>query len=178
MKDPSIGGALVSPNAGGTINWEPPAYSPDTGLFYVSERNSFSIFYLMDPDPRGSMGLGGIEQAPVGSAGSFLTAIDPTTGKIAWRRPYPGGGTGGGGGLLTTAGGLVFIGATNDSRFRAFDAATGALLWETMLDASAHATPMTFVGKDGRQYVVIAAGGHKYLGTALGDAVVAFALPE
>ena len=61
-KDPTIPGALVSPTAGGTINWEPPAYSPDTGLFYVTERNGFSIFYLTDPDPRGSMGLGGKEE--------------------------------------------------------------------------------------------------------------------
>ena len=66
----------VSPTAGGTINWEPPAYSPDTGLFYVTERNGFSIFYLTDPDPRGSMGLGGKEEVAVGSAGNFLTAID------------------------------------------------------------------------------------------------------
>ena len=61
-KDPTVGGALVSPTAGGTINWEPPAYSPDTGLFYVSERNGYSIFYLTDLDPRGSMGLGGKEE--------------------------------------------------------------------------------------------------------------------
>ena len=52
--------------------------------------NGFSIYYLTDPDPRGSMGLGGKEEVSVGSAGNFLTAIDPTTGKIAWRRPFPG----------------------------------------------------------------------------------------
>ena len=67
-KDPSVGGSLVSPPAGGTINWQPPAYSPDTGLFYVSEHNGYSIFYLTDPDPRGSMGLGGKEEVGVGSA--------------------------------------------------------------------------------------------------------------
>ena len=61
-KDPIVPDALVSPNAGGTVNWEPPAYSPDTGLFYVSEKNVYSIFYLTDPDPRGSMGLGGKEE--------------------------------------------------------------------------------------------------------------------
>ena len=83
-------GALTSPTSGGTINWEPPAYSPDTKLFYVTERNGFSIYYLTDPDPRGSMGLGGKEEVSVGSTGNYLTAIDPTTGKIVWRRPYPG----------------------------------------------------------------------------------------
>ena len=160
VKDPSIGGALVSPNAGGTINWEPPAYSPDTGLFYVSERNSFSIFYLMDPDPRGSMGLGGIEQAPVGSAGSFLTAIDPTTGKIAWRRPYPGGGNGGGGGgLLTTAGGLVFAGDAGGN-IVAYDAAGGKPLWHSHIGNVSNAPQTYSVG--GKQYLLVAAGDTLY----------------
>ena len=63
------------------------AYSPDTRLFYVSEHNGYSIFYLTDMDPRGSMGLGGHEEVEVGTAGGFLTAIDPKTGKIAWRLP-------------------------------------------------------------------------------------------
>ena len=67
-KDPSVGGSIVSPSAGGTVNWEPPAFSPDTGLFYVSENNTFSIFYLLDTDPRGSMGLGGKLESRVGSA--------------------------------------------------------------------------------------------------------------
>ena len=64
-KDPTVGGSIVSPSAGGTINWEPPAFSPDTGLFYVGEDNIYSIFYLLDTDPRGSMGLGGhLKRAP------------------------------------------------------------------------------------------------------------------
>lgn len=159
VKDPSIGGALVSPNAGGTINWEPPAYSPDTGLFYVSERNTFSIFYLMDPDPRGSMGLGGIEQAPVGSAGSFLTAIDPTTGKIRWRRPYPGGSNGGGGGLLTTAGGLVFAGDAGGN-IVAYDAAGGKPLWHSHIGNVTNAPQTYSVG--GKQYLLVAAGDTLY----------------
>ena len=88
---PSVGGALVSPTAGGTINWEPPAYSPDTGLFYVSERNGYSIFYLTDPDPARIDGPWRQGRGRTSaSAGNFLTAIDYKTGKIAWRRPYPG----------------------------------------------------------------------------------------
>ena len=54
-----------------------------------SERNGHSIYYLTDPDPRGSMGLAGKEEVFVGNTGNFLTAIDPLTGKVAWRRPYP-----------------------------------------------------------------------------------------
>jgi len=81
------------------------------------------------------------------------------------------------GGTIATAGGVVFIGGTIDRRFRAFDAATGARLWETTLDASAHSTPLTFMGRDQRQYVVIAAGGGGILRSEPGGKIVAFALP-
>ena len=81
------------------------------------------------------------------------------------------------GGTIATAEGLVFVGGTIDRRFRAFDADTGALVWETTLEASAHATPMTFLGRDGRQYVVIAAGGGGILRSEPGSKIVAFALP-
>jgi alcohol dehydrogenase (cytochrome c) len=155
--DPSIGGSLVSPVAGGTINWEPPAYSPDTGLFYVSERNGYAIFYLIDPDPRGSMGLGGNEQVPVGNAPSFLTAIDPRNGKVVWRRRYPslGGGGGGGGGLLATAGRLVFAGDAGGN-IVAYDAVTGKPLWNSRIGAVSN-PPITYM-LDGRQYVLVANG--------------------
>jgi glucose dehydrogenase len=71
----------------------------------------------------------------------------------------------------------VFIGAATDNFLRAFDLTSGELLWKGRLPAGPQATPMTY-RTNGRQYVVIAAGGHKYLGTTLGDAVVAFALPD
>jgi quinoprotein glucose dehydrogenase len=81
------------------------------------------------------------------------------------------------GGPITTAGGLVFIGATLDRYFRAFDASNGRELWKTALPAGGKATPMTYLGADGRQYVVIAAGGD---GKAWGwsDEIIAFALPQ
>jgi alcohol dehydrogenase (cytochrome c) len=99
----------VSPVEGGTTNWQPPAYSPQTGLFYTQEQNAYNMLYLTDPDPRGSMGLGGKMRVEVGATAKYLTAIDPATGKVAWRRPYadPSGG-GAGIGFLTTAGGLLF----------------------------------------------------------------------
>jgi quinoprotein glucose dehydrogenase len=119
-----------------------------------------------------------------------LTAIDLNRGRFAWRIPlgeYPelaakglkNTGTENYGGPIVTAGGLVFIGATNfDRKFRAFDKRTGALLWETTLPFSGNATPATYA-VDGRQYVVIAAGGGKGArGSPSGGVYVAFALPR
>jgi len=165
IKDPTIPGALTSPTSGGTINWEPPAYSPDTGLFYVAEKNGYSIYYLTEPDPRGSMGLGGKEEIQVGSGGNFLTAIEPATGKIAWRRPYPGGFGGGGGGLLATAGKLVFSGDAGGN-FVAYDAVTGTPLWHSRIGGVTNA-PITYM-LDGRQHILVASG----------DTLYAFALYE
>ncbi len=118
-----------------------------------------------------------------------LSAINLNTGDHAWQIPLgeypelaakgiPNTGTENYGGPIVTAGGLVFIGATNfDRKFRAFDKATGALLWETTLPFAGNATPATFE-VDGRQFVVIAAGGGKgRKGTPSGGAYVAFALP-
>ena len=116
-----------------------------------------------------------------------LNAIDLDAGEIRWsvplgevpeltKRGLPPTGTENYGGPIVTAGGLVFVGATKDERFRAFDKRTGKLLWETALPAGGYATPATYE-KGGRQYVVIAAGGGK-MGTRSGDAYVAFALPD
>ena len=107
------------------------------------------------------MGLGGQEQVNVGSAGNFLTAIDYKTGKVVWRRPYPGkgGGGGGGGGLLTTAGGLVFAGDAGGN-IVAYDATTGTPLWHSHI-GNVTAPPMTYM-LDGRQYLLVAIGDTLY----------------
>jgi quinoprotein glucose dehydrogenase len=115
-----------------------------------------------------------------------LSAIDLNTGLYRWRIPLgehealtargvPVTGTEQYGGPIVTAGGLVFIAATQDEKFRAFDKVTGRLLWQTPLPAAGYATPSTYAVR-GKQYIVIAAGGGK-LGTKSGDAYVAFALP-
>jgi len=153
-KDPIVPGSLVSPTSDGTINWEPPAYSPATGLFYVPEDNGYSLFYLTDVDPRGSMGLGGKEEVRIASTGNFLSAIDYKTGNVAWRHRYWGSG-GGGGGLLATAGGLLFAG-DGAGNLVAHDAATGKPLWHTRIGAITN-PPQTYM-LDGRQYLVVATG--------------------
>jgi quinate dehydrogenase (quinone) len=118
-----------------------------------------------------------------------IVAVDVNRASVAWRVPlgvfddlkargYDKTGTPNIGGTIATASGLVFIGATIDGRFRAFNAQNGALLWETTLDASAHTTPMTFMGRNQRQYVVIAASGDGLLQSAPGHRLVAFALPS
>src|SRR5262249_14311952 len=108
---------------------------------------------------------------------SRLIAVNANTGDIAWQTTLgvndalpPGkqhvGGSGSAGPTVT-AGGIVFVGATNDRRFRAFDAKTGKELWVARLDAVANANPMTYQGKNGKQYVAVVAT----------DSVVTFALP-
>jgi quinoprotein glucose dehydrogenase len=118
-----------------------------------------------------------------------LNAIDLNTGEYAWKIPfgeYPelaaagmkNTGTENYGGPVVTAGGLLFIGATNyDKKFHAFDKSTGELLWETTLPFAGNATPATYE-INGRQFVVIAAGGGKDLKSPSGGTYVAFALPQ
>ena len=123
------------------------------------------------------------QQPPWGN----LTAVNVNTGEFAWRVPLgvtdslppekQKTGRPGNGGTIATAGGLVFVGATDDSRFRAFDAKTGKELWTFKLPAAAQATPMTYEGRDGKQYVVIASTGGGFFGNPVdSDSILAFAL--
>ncbi|GLK45923.1 MULTISPECIES: membrane-bound PQQ-dependent dehydrogenase, glucose/quinate/shikimate family [Novosphingobium] len=118
-----------------------------------------------------------------------LAAVDLATGKIAWSRTFgtsadtaplgiPLPGAFNLGGSANTAGGVTFIGAAMDNYLRAFDTTTGREIWKGRLPAGGQATPITYVSrKTGKQYVVIAAGGHAYMQTTSGDSVVAFTLP-
>jgi quinoprotein glucose dehydrogenase len=117
-----------------------------------------------------------------------LVAVNVNTGDIAWKVPLglteslPADkqktGRPGIGGPIATAGGLVFIGAVDDNRFRAFDAKTGKELWSAKLDAAAGSVPSTYEGKDGRQYVVVTSAGNSFAAEpATSDAITAFALP-
>jgi quinoprotein glucose dehydrogenase len=145
-------------------------------VVYVNELNPLLYDLVGDSGAPGSATR--FAASPHGPAGeawpcqkppwSRLSAVNANTGEIAWQVPVgvtdelPEGkrntGRPGTAGPMVTAGGLVFLGATNDRRFRAFDAKTGKELWVTKMEYSANANPITFLGKNGKQYVAIVAG--------------------
>lgn len=122
-----------------------------------------------------------------------LVAMRLADGKMLWRRPngtgYDSGpmgiasrlpipiGVPSLGGAVVTGGGLVFTGSTLDRFMRAYDVASGKELWRARLPAGGQATPMSYATASGRQFIVIAAGGHSYMGSKTGDSVIAYALP-
>ena len=197
---PSFKGTVVIPGYHGGATWAGASFDPTTGLLYVSSNNVPNVVTLAE-----SKGAGKRNYGPYGSAGyrkfldhegypaikppwGVLTAIDLNTGEFAWQVPLgehveltargvPRTGTETFGGSIVTKGGLVFIAGTMDERIHAFDKQTGKLLWEAALPAGGYATPSTFQ-VNGRQFVVIAAGGAGKPGTRAGDAFVAFSLQD
>jgi len=167
--DPKTGRALAR-GVGNRVDPEGPYEGvPDGGRLSIREPGSSQQLPCQQP--------------PWGE----LTAVNVNTGEFAWRVPLgvtdslppdkQKTGRPGNGGTIATAGGLVFVGATDDGRFRAFDAKTGKELWTFKLGGAAEATPMTYQGRDGRQYVVITAtGGGFFNNPVTGDDVMAFAL--
>lgn len=192
---------VLFPGTNGGANWGGASFDPETQTLYVNSMD-VGMLYRMVERPAGSQipyrtqGLGTpnsrfwdrqmlpCQQPPWG----HLTAIDLNRGDFRWRsvlgvvdalleKGIPPTGTSNIGGSLVTAGGLVFIGATNDARFRAFDKDTGKELWVVRLPASAHASPMTYNGKSGKQYIAIAAGGGNKYNSTVSDTLVVFSLP-
>ena len=190
---PTLEGTLVSPGFHGGANWSGASFDPTTGLLYINT-NNYPVVSTLKPNSTGGYEFTGYNYFSdqngypgVKPPWGHLTAVDLKTGRFAWRNVFgeypalkakgvPPTGTQSFGGTIVTAGGLVFIGGTMDEKFHAYDKATGKLLWEYKLDAGGYATPSTYMA-NGRQYVVIAAGGGGKLGTKTGDAFVAFALP-
>ncbi|MBZ5596561.1 MAG: PQQ-binding-like beta-propeller repeat protein [Acidobacteriia bacterium] len=197
---PLEGNALFFPSTLGGGNWGGVSVDPSLGLLFVN---------VMNVAQWGHMEKRGSEYVRTSAYGPYarfwnretripcqnppfgeLIAVDLASGEIAWRSVLGriealeaigvrDTGSLNLGGSIATAGGLVFIGATNDSRFRAFDSKTGRLLWESKLEASGHTSPVTYMGRDGRQYVVLmAAGGGAFLSGGLSNSLVAFALPD
>jgi quinoprotein glucose dehydrogenase len=167
-RDPNATGSAQSSGQGNRVHPDGPYQSvPGGGRFKDAASNMMC------------------QQPPWGE----LVAVNVSTGEIAWRVPLgiteslppdkQKTGRPGNGGSIATAGGLVFVGATDDARFRAFDAKSGKELWTVKLGAAAHATPSTYLGRDGRQYVVITAtGGGALDAPTADDSVMAFALKK
>ena len=189
---------LVFPGTLGGGTWSGGSFDPKRGYFFVNVNNIGAIGQMVkDADGAPARYK---RTSPQGAYGRFwddhhlpcqqppwseLKAVDVNTGKIAWSSTLgitegitEKTGAPNIGGSIATAGGVVFIGGTNDSRFRAFDSKTGAELWTAKLEASGHATPITYRGKSGRQYVVIAAGGGGFFSITGSDVLAAYALPE
>lgn len=197
---PLEGNALFFPSTLGGGNWGGVSIDPVRGLLFVNVMNVGQWGHL---EKRGS---GYVRTSAYGPYARFwdreshipcqnppfgeLIAVDLSSGNVAWRAVLGriealeaigvrGTGSLNLGGSIASAGGLVFIAATNDSRFRAFASRTGKLLWEVKLEASGHTSPITYMGRDRRQYVALMAeGGGGFLGGGLSNSLVAFALPD
>ena len=195
---------LLFPGTMGGGNWGGVSFDPKLGYLFVNTSSLGGTGQMVKADEGAPM--------PWRNEGGYQRFIDPqgypcqrppwgqltainAGGEIAWSVPlgsydeleaqgFRHAGAPNMGGSIATAGGLVFIGATTDSKFRAFDSRTGKELWVTRLDATADTVPITYEGRDGRQYVAIAAGGtnrfRMLAGTAgeTSDALIAFTLPS
>ena len=155
-KDPKADGILSAPAASGGTNWAAPSFSPQTGLFYVSTTENYSLLFMTDTDNKPE-GFAGKENNLWSKAS--LTALDYKTGEKKWVHEYPGQG-GGSFGILTTAGNVLFTGDPF-SNFIAFDPASGKILWHTRLGGAVANGPMTYQ-LDGKQYVVVGGGDSLY----------------
>lgn len=193
---PSLEGTVTIPGLLGGANWSGASFDPASGLLFVNVNNLPYVLTIKKADagalyPWAITGYNHFRDRDgypaVAPPWGLLVAVDLNAGEIKWKKTlgsYPelakqgltNTGTENIGGTIVTAGGLVFIGATKDEKFRAFDSATGEVLWEHQLEAGGYATPATY-SVNGRQFVVIAAGGGGKMATNSGDAFVAFALP-
>ncbi len=195
---------VLIPGSMGGGDWGGLSFDPQLGYIFVNTNNLAGVGQMVKAAPGGPL--------PYRNQGGYvrfidkqgypcnkppwaqLTAVNANTGDIVWQKPLGSydaleaqglkdTGAPAQAGTIATAGGLVFIAGTTDSKFRAFDSHTGNELWVTKLDATGTAVPMTYLGSDGKQYVVIAAGGSNRFRMIAGtadqnaDSLIAFALP-
>jgi len=197
---PSLKGTLIYPGYIGGVNWGSASADP-THRIMVANINNMAFWVRLIPRDQLSEQAAEIRKtyrdvefarqngtpyamargpvlSPKGSPcvpppWGKTVAVDLNSGTIRWETPS----TLGFGGPITTAGGLVFVAGAVDQKFRALDIDTGKELWSVLLEAGAQATPMTYQLPNGKQYVVIAAGGHGGMPVKLGDSLIAYALP-
>ena len=171
---PTAQGARMLPGAKGGVEWSPIATDPSAGLaFAINLHQPMTYHVQSSPYPGGKLWLGGaFKVIPAEEQWGNVTAVDYNTGKVRWQvktqQPMIGG-------ILATAGGLVFTGEGN-GQFKAYDSKTGAMLWNFQAGAGVNAPPSSYT-VEGKQYIVVAAGGNVQLDYKRGNNIIAFTLP-
>ena len=203
--------SVIFPSWTGGGNWNGSAFDPGLGYLFISSQNLGMLNKMVKSTRNENMYVrSGPDNAPPLLGTNFwdggkswpcqqppwgeLIAVNVNTGDVAWRVPLgsfeeldalgvPPTGTSNRGGPISTAGGLVFIAASQDARFRAFDSRTGKVLWVANLNENGRAVPMTYLGKSGTQYIAIMAGGGRPVArkvdeNLIGGRLHAYALPK
>lgn len=172
---PTKEGARMLPGANGGVEWSPMTVDANLGLVYAINLHQPMTYHVeSSPYPEGKLWLGGAFKVIADEEQSGnVTAVDYNTGKIKWQvkteQPMIGG-------IMATAGGLVFTGEGN-GQFNAFDSKTGKKLWTFQAGAGVNAPPASYT-IDGKQYIVVGAGGNVQLNFKRGNNIIAFALPD
>jgi len=187
---------VAPPGTQGGVNYYGGSFDPKLRLFVANVNNLFQPMHVALKDGKYVNDYGVVrfwdpdKKLPCGpTPWGQLVAVNVDTGDVVYRKTlgvtesFPAGmqdtGRPGLGGTILTASGLTFVGATDDFRFRAFATATGDKLWEVKLKASVTATPATYMGTDGRQYLAMSNTGGSQTGSVVtNDEVIAFALPK
>ncbi|WP_460452111.1 outer membrane protein assembly factor BamB family protein [Alsobacter sp. SYSU BS001988] len=168
---PTKEGARMLPGANGGVEWSPIAINPNLNLSYAINLHQPMTYHVESSNyPAGKLWLGGaFKVIPTEEQWGNVTAVDYNTGKIRWQvktaQPMIGG-------ILATAGGLVFTGEAN-GLFKAYDAETGSTLWKFQAGAGVNAPPSSYT-VDGKQYVVVGAGGNTQIDYKRGNSIIAF----
>ena len=172
---PTKEGARMLPGANGGVEWSPIALDPSKSLAYAINLHQPMTYHVEStPYPKGKLWLGGaFKVIPAEEQWGNVTAVDYDTGKIKWQvktqQPMIGG-------ILVTSGGLAFAGEGN-GLFKAYDSETGAVLWKFQAGAGVNAPPSSYT-IDGKQFVVVAAGGNTQLDYKRGNTLIAFSLVD
>jgi PQQ-dependent dehydrogenase (methanol/ethanol family) len=168
---PTPQGARMLPGANGGVEWSPITVNPTLGLAYaINLHQPMNYFVESSPYPDGKLWLGGaFKVIPTEAQAGNITAVDYNTGKIRWQVKTPQPMIGG---ILATAGGLVFAGEGN-GRFRAYDARNGRVLRNFNAGAGVNAPPSSYT-VNGKQYIVVAAGGNVQIDFKRGNNIIAF----
>ncbi len=172
---PTKDGQRMLPGANGGVEWSPMTVDENLGLAYAINLHQPMTYHVeSSPYPEGKLWLGGaFKVIPTEEQWGNITAVDYNTGKIRWKVKTPQPMIGG---IMATAGGLVFTGEGN-GLFKAYDSATGNVLWSFQAGAGVNAPPASYT-VDGKQYIVVGAGGNVQLNYKRGNNIIAFALPD